>query len=631
MSESSNPPAAPEFRRLPIELSAIVPKADALIIVPPFAQLDFPHLGAHLLQGCAKAEGFQVAVLYAGMFLAREITDSVYYSLSEAVTINGSGKAALPNLLGERVFARAAYGVPHLGRQAESTLAQLRLDFVMGRRRCEVDIALLRRLSEHVEDWVERFARAVAALGHPVVGCTTVFEQTAASIAILRRVKQQVPSTVTIIGGANCAGQMAEGMVALTDSIDYAFSGECERAFPAFLKGQRPAGRIIEGEPCMDLDALPTPDYSHYYTQRRLCLEDDAASLDMIFLPYESSRGCWWGEKHHCTFCGVATMRYRQKSPDRLFSELKSLLPHHPSRRIFNVDDIMPHTYFKSVLPRLPEELPGVTLFYEEKANMSLERVRALRQAGVAVIQPGIEALSSPLLRRMDKGVQARQNLALLRYAKSVQLNLIWALLFGFPGDGPDEYAHYLTLLPLLHHLEPPRSFMGLRLIRFSQYWKNPERFGVRNLRPAAVYADFLPEGADARQLAYFFDGEFSSVASEHPELVAQIDTQVRTWNAAWVRARGAMTLSVRPLAMDTYVLTDTRGLPGSNEMLPISRQQAAAVLVGRPLSAQEELAEACAWARDARYAVELDGWHVPLATAAPELIAEFEREYGRS
>ena len=37
-------------------------------------------------------------------------------------------------------------------------------------------------------------------------------------------------------------------------------------------------------------------------------------------IPLETSRGCWWGMKHHCIFCGLngKQMAFQDKSPDRV-------------------------------------------------------------------------------------------------------------------------------------------------------------------------------------------------------------------------------------------------------------------------------------------------------------------------
>ena len=99
---------------------------------------------------------------------------------------------------------------------------------------------------------------------------------------------------------------------------------------------------------------------------------------------------------------------------------------------------------------RLPDELPEVTVFYEVKANLSLPQVLALKRAGITSIQPGIESLSSRLLTLMKKGVQARQNLMLLRYARAAGLHLTWNLLWGFPGDDVEAYEETLAILPLI-------------------------------------------------------------------------------------------------------------------------------------------------------------------------------------
>src|SRR5438874_404044 len=56
-------------------------KAEAIIVVPPFAGIDRPCLAVHLLQACAKDRGINVGVVYANLMLAREIGESVYSSL----------------------------------------------------------------------------------------------------------------------------------------------------------------------------------------------------------------------------------------------------------------------------------------------------------------------------------------------------------------------------------------------------------------------------------------------------------------------------------------------------------------------------------------------------------------------
>ncbi|HZA22670.1 MAG TPA: hypothetical protein VFA32_08720, partial [Dehalococcoidia bacterium] len=155
--------------------------------------------------------------------------------------------------------------------------------------------------------------------------------------------------------------------------------------------------------------------YAEFFEQcQRHLPEADAWLPSNVVLTYESSRGCWWGQKHHCTFCGLngETMSYRQKSAQRLLSDVKTLVSASPTKRVCMTDNILPHNYFRSFLPRAPEEIPGVTFFYEVKANLSLQDVMTLKQAGVKMAQPGIESLSNACLQLMKKGVSAQQNIS---------------------------------------------------------------------------------------------------------------------------------------------------------------------------------------------------------------------------
>jgi len=113
---------------------------------------------------------------------------------------------------------------------------------------------------------------------------------------------------------------------------------------------------------------LPLPDYQGYYVQLRAFLPDISESGD-VWLPYESSRGCWWGIKRHGTCCGLngQSMAPRTKPASLVLDQLASLLAKQPSRKIDMADNIMPHEYFKTLLPMVNPTLGEVPIFYEEK------------------------------------------------------------------------------------------------------------------------------------------------------------------------------------------------------------------------------------------------------------------------
>jgi len=448
-------------------------------------------------------------------------------------------------------------------------------------------------------------------------------------VAVLNHIKQLRPDIITMIGGGNCEGQMAEGIASLNAHIDFIFSGEGEVAFPNVLKqilsGRPPQSRLIYGEPCGNLDAIPTPTYVEFFEQLEQYFPNWARHNE-IWIPYESSRGCWWGQKQHCTFCGLngLGMTFREKSPARVIAELSTLLSESKSRRVFTVDNIMPYTYFHTLLPRLEAEVPNLYMHYEQKANLSLQKVIALKKAGIAEIQPGIEALSSSLLKRMKKGVSASQNIALLRYCRAVRVMVKWNLLYALPGDQLHEYVQTLALLPLLRHLPPPSGLYHLNLDRFSPYFDHPEEYGVTQIRPCDYYASVFPPSADIAKLAYHFEADYHSDSREHPELMRKLRHAVEEWRKSWYAGETARpTLALHALSRQLFLLRDTRGLPGTQAMQVLNREEASVALVGRRSVQTAEVQ----WAIEHKLGVELDGAYVPLATAQPELLQEFAAE----
>jgi len=571
--------------------------------VPPFVHLTGTMLGVHRIQAAARERGLEVAVLYANLLFARQLGLDAYAQICDA---------SQGLLFGERIFARAAFGVGALARP------DLPGDF---------DV---HEASRRAESFCEALGERIAAVGYRVVGATLAFEQTAAAVALLQAVKSHDPSVVTILGGPSCDGEMAEGHLSLSPTLDHAFSGEADHTFPAFLEavlaGDRPTTPVIHGEPIPDLDTLPLPRFDEYLDQVDRFLPD-LRQLP-LWLSYETSRGCWWGQKRRCTFCGVngSRLEFRVASPDKILSDLEAIVARHGVSRVCMSDTIVPFAFHRTLFPRLSAELPGLRFFYELKANLDLDQVQGLVDAGVHYTQPGIESLSTPLLQRMHKGVTARQNVALLRYARITGLQMLWNVLYGFPGDQAADYEQQLALMPLLHHLPPPHAVVSVVLQRFGVYVERPEEHGLVGLEPHSMYREVFPPWADLDRLALTFDARYPSESLETPELIAALEAEVVRWSEAWATEPERLpTLAISPAGPDSYVLHDTRGLGGPT-VVYLGEAQAAAALVGGPLDRG-----AASWAIGQGYAAEVDGLCVPLATSSAPMLRAFEQRHRRA
>jgi ribosomal peptide maturation radical SAM protein 1 len=543
-------------------------ESDLVLVVPPFASPDRPSLGLHVIANVAQAAGLRVTVLYGNLAFSRMIGPILYRRLCHTPT---------EYLLGERLFARACHG-PEFAGFAPERWPQLEGETTPDYEKIQLMAV----------DWVNAMANALASLSARLIGVSTVFEQTLASLALISAIKRRAPDKITLLGGANADGDMGPALAALWPDIDHIFVGEAEDGFGRFLASHLQglaAPRLIAGEINARLDDLPPPRYGDFFTQLAATAPEgatcaDALDLSQIRLPYESSRGCWWGEKHHCTFCGLNAngMTHRIKSAPKVAAEITDLAHTHGIDRILMVDNIMPHSYFSTLLPQLAAAENRLSLFYEQKANLTLDRMGKLKAAGIDSIQPGIESLSTALLRRMRKGSTARVNIDCLRHARSAGVSVVWNLLCDFPGDQEDDYEDMIRLIPFLHHLQPPGGVGGLSIDRFSPYHNDPAAFEIQALHPLAAYEDVFP-GANTAALAYHFTGEYDSAIRRTPALHARLTEAVAEWERGW-KADPPPLFCLFALDEGRRLLVDTRGPAGTQTRL-VESEEARVLLQG--------------------------------------------------
>ena len=266
------------------------------------------------------------------------------------------------------------------------------------------------------------------------------------------------------------------------------------------------------------LDDLPLPEYDDFVEQ--LAASEWGHDPPRIF--FETSRGCWWGQKHLCTFCGLngEGLPFRRKSPARAVHEIRTLHERYETAEaLYAVDNILDMAYFEGVFPHLVDLASDpkrpLRMFYEIKTNLRRDQVRAMAAGGIWGVNPGIESFSDDLLAMMKKGSSCLQNVQLLKWLRENDIWVAYSLMLRNPNDTLSWYDEVEEILPYLVHLPAP-SVNFLALERFSPYFMTPEQFGIEKVRPQRYYQlMFRSPRIDQAEIAYMFDYEHAAFEDE--------------------------------------------------------------------------------------------------------------------
>src|SRR6218665_2342307 len=524
-----------------------------VLVSMPWAFLEMPSIARGLLSGVLRRAGVVPGARSFNLvfmeWLRRHLPEGDEpLSLADYRALSSAASEGL----GDWIFSVSPFREPEAGHAARSLERPAR-DEVLPARLLSCLEALRAQVPGFIDGCVEELLRHEPAM----VGFSTTFNQNVPSLLLARRLKERAPQVRVVFGGANCDGPMGLGLLESFDCVDVVVQGEAEGVIVGLVE-ELVAGRPVtprpgvlvrgavepmgEEPPKVRMDDVPVPDYGFFFEE----LERTGFRRELITnvkLPVETARGCWWGQKQHCTFCGLngSSMAFRSKSVDRALRDFEELSARHRWLDFVAVDNIINLGYLRELLPRL--EAPGLDLrvFYETKANLTRQQVRDMRAAGIHRIQPGIESLSTPILKLMRKGVTAWQNVRLLKWCAQFDVRVSWNILYGFPEEPAGEYPRMAATLRSLTHLEPPH-LSRLHVQRFSPYHQSPERFGLRLEGPLFHYGHVYPQRGE-RLAALAYDFEYSYLDGRDPEsYVGELRRAVQQWGAVHERDRGRLT-----------------------------------------------------------------------------------------
>lgn len=329
-------------------------KFDVCLVMPPIANIRYSSLALSLLKSCLINEGISCTIDYASMRFARlfGLYNCSQFQAKRTIYFHHMPEVIFSEFAGIKPRKDVNELIKVILEEPKTVPEHLKSPEALKNFLDELRIAAGKTVDETVEK--------ILSFDAKIVGLTSSFRQECASLAIMKKVKEMNPSVTTMIGGANCMGTAGIAVLKKFKFVDYVFLGEADDVFADIcrhiLDGEkdfkmpygllRQGGEIPEKVPhriITNMSKVPSPEADDFFAALKENFTDDEIKKISPVIMTEGSRGCWWGEKHSCTFCGLNGLvkTYRQKTPQRIADELNAITDRYGNYEVWFSDCIL--------------------------------------------------------------------------------------------------------------------------------------------------------------------------------------------------------------------------------------------------------------------------------------------------
>jgi anaerobic magnesium-protoporphyrin IX monomethyl ester cyclase len=331
-----------------------------------------------------------------------------------------------------------------------------------------------------------------------VVGVSVCFPgQLQPAYAFAQKIKRALPDVHVTCGGPGITQMLirlsGERLARALGPFDSACVFEGEHTLLALLRAleeKRPlrecsnvvvrdrllGARYLAGHGMEDLTVLPPPDFDG--------LPLKAYLAPRLVLPYDPTRGCYWGK---CTFCHyglaeVGTAAYRERELSAMTEHLRMLKQKYDTPYFyFSQDSVAPKTLVKLSQAIIDSglEIRWATDLKPEK-YLTLERAEILRKAGAVACALGVESASPRVLKLIDKGAPIEVVSDVMERLTQAGIAAEAMTFTEFPTETYDEAMDTLEFLDARRDTLAGYIVGEFGLTHGSLVAQHPERFGIK-------------------------------------------------------------------------------------------------------------------------------------------------------
>ncbi|MCK4326519.1 radical SAM protein [bacterium] len=292
-----------------------------------------------------------------------------------------------------------------------------------------------------------------------IIGVTCNTHNRYEAIDIIKKIKKISTKSTIVVGGDHfsyCAEETLENI----REIDIVVRGEGEITFHELVKAlkdgedlisvdgisYRRSSKIIRNEERqpeknidkfnLDYDKLPREGYNNFIVLRNYEKEKIRA------IPMLLARGC----SQKCVFCSFNKFRYRARSLDSVFNEIRYLKDKYKINNFsFNDPSFCERRQFvKNFCERLIKEDINVKWYCEARVDTSVELLKLMAEAGCISLDFGLESGSNKVLKAIRKNINIDLVIDFAKNCKDLGIRTLVFVMISLPEE--KEGDAYQTL-----------------------------------------------------------------------------------------------------------------------------------------------------------------------------------------
>ncbi len=523
-------------------MNPIRPLKSVVLLSTPWPIFNRPSIQLGTLKSYLKSQFPELEVVAHHFYLklAKNIGYKLYQAISERTWLAETVYAALlyPERLEliKKLFIKEAKGKPLLS---------------------DVDF---KDMTKQVAEVTNEFIDKNNWNNFGLAGFSVCLCQLTSTLYFIRRIKQNFPDLPIIVGGSMFTGVSAKNLLKMFPEIGFVIIGEGELPLSRLVRNLKNLSRtankpLIPGivtakemnienrvgfSQLEDLEDIPVPDYDDYFN---LLQSFKPGKTFFPTLPAEISRGCWWkgvsikgdmnsgdGNKNSgCAFCNLNLQweGYRSKNAEQVAAEIDHLTSKYKNLSIAFMDNLMPLKTSGDIFSKLDELKKDFRIFCEIRAITPKRVLENMKSAGVSEVQIGIEALSTRLLKKLNKGTTAIKNLEIMKHCEELGIVNNSNLILNFPGSDIEDVKE------TMQNLEFAMSFRPMRFVHFwlgleSPVWQNPKDFGIKAVFNHPNYETLFPPDL-YRQMVFMIQAYRGDLGYQR-KLWQPVKRKVREW-----------------------------------------------------------------------------------------------------